>query len=250
MSTRKAVAAALFVLIVAGCTSTEASVSASPSTSPSPAASASPSVSVTATPSPSAPPAPAPDPVVTAGPLTVPGEFSFGINDFGGVSYGQPYDSYVSALGPTVHASACGDENLPSVYPASPVASWELFLIVPWDDPNLAWLDWDTKAFLLVNPQVTPLTAQSGPVGPRGLRLGTSEATIEAMFPAEAAVTTTRSAGYPPNYDTPITERVFSIADLDGGPMIITTVGGYVATMMWGDPAYAVPARGFLRCQS
>jgi hypothetical protein len=242
MNTKTAVAAVLLVFIVAGCTSNEASVSANASSTP--AASASPSASVTASPT------PAPGPVTTAGPLTVAGEFSFGISDFGGVPYGQPFGGYASALGPTVHAAGCGDENFSSVYPASPVASWELFLIVPWDDPNATWGAWDTKAFLLVNPQVTPLTTQSGPVGPRGLRLGTPVATIEAMFPAEAAATTTRAAGYPPDYDVTITERVFSIANLDGGPMIITTVNGYVATMMWGDPAYVVPARGFLRCQS
>jgi len=180
----------------------------------------------------------------------VPGEFSFGISDFGGVPYGQPYDGYVSALGPTVHQSACGDENFPSVYPGSPAALWELFLIVPWDDPSLVWLDWDTKAFLLTVPSETLPTTQIGPVGPRGLRLGTPEATIEAMFPAEAAVSTTRATNILLFDDSEIvvTERVFTIADVDGGPMIITTVDGYVATIMWGDPAYVTTSRGFLRC--
>ena len=122
--------------------------------------------------------------------------------------------------------------------------------MVNWDDPNVAWLNWDTKAFLLVDPQVTLPTTQIGPVGPRGLRLGTPEATIEAMFPAEAAASTTRTGTYLSPDPVDITERVFTIADLDGGPMIITTASGVVATMMWGDPAYVVPARGFLRCQS
>ncbi len=188
--------------------------------------------------------------MITAGPLTVAGEFSFGITDFGGVQYGQPFEDYASLLGPTVHQTACGDENFPAVVPGSSASFWWLNLIVPWDDPNLAWLDWDTKAFLLTIQSENLPTAPTGPVGPRGLRLGTPEATIEAMFPAEAAASTTRLTPVVLSDDTEvtITERVFSVADLDGGPMIITTVDGYVATIMWGDPAYVTAARGFLRC--
>lgn len=182
-----------------------------------------------------------------AGPLTVAGEFSFGSSDFGGVPYGQPWDGYASALGPTLQLGGCGDENFPTLW--GPGLGWELFLMVNWDDPNVAWRDWDTKAFLLVGPSGVP-TTQIGPVGPRGLRLGTPEATIEAMFPAEAAISTTRTSPYPPEYDTPITERVFTIADLDGGPMIITTLDGFAATFMWGDPSYVSAERGFLRCRS
>jgi hypothetical protein len=244
MKTTAAVAAAFLASLVAGCTSPGASVSVTPTLEPTPIAS--PSASATPTPSPT----PTSDPVITAGPLTVAGEFSFGSSDFGGVPYGLPYDTYVGALGPTVHQSACGDENLPSIAPGSAVANWELFLIVNWDDPAVAWLDWDTKAFLLVDPQVALPIAPTGPVGPRGLRLGTPEATVEAMFPAEAAVTTTRTGTYLNPDPIIITERVFTIADLDGGPMIITTADGVVATMMWGDPAYVDPGRGFLRCPS
>jgi hypothetical protein len=185
--------------------------------------------------------------VITAGPLTVAGELTFGHDNFGGLPYGQPWEGYASALAPTLQLGGCGDENFPTLW--GPGLGWEVFMMVNWDDPNVAWRDWDTKAFLLVGPSGVP-TTQIGPVGPRGLRLGTPEATIEAMFPAEAAISTTRTAPYPPDYDTPITERVFTIADLDGGPMIITTLDGYAATFMWGDPSYVSAARGFLRCQS
>jgi hypothetical protein len=198
-------------------------------------------------------PASTPDPVVTAGPLTVAGEFSFGISDFGGQPYGLPYEDYASLLGPTVHQTACGDENFPAVVPGSSASFWWLNLVVPWDDPNLAWLDWDTKAFLLNIQSYTRPTTPTGPVGPRGLRLGTPEATIEAMFPAEAAATTTRTTTYfnfATDADENITERLFTIPDLDGGPMIISVVDGYVASMMWGDPAYVVPERSFLRCNT
>ncbi len=247
MNTKTAVVAAFIAFLLAGCTQSDVSTSTSPTLEPT--LIASPSPSTTVTPNPPPPPAPTPTPI-NAGPLTVAGEFSFGISDFGGVPYDQPWDTYVGALGPTVRASACGEENFPSVYPGSPVASWELFLMVNWDDPNVAWRNWDTKSFLLVDPQVALPTTQIGPVGPRGLRLGTPEATIEAMFPAEAAVTTTRTGTYLSPDPVTITERVFTIADLDGGPMIITTADGVVATIMWGDPSYVSAQRGFLRCQS
>ncbi len=94
------------------------------------------------------------------------------------------------------------------------------------------------QAFLLVVQFDTLPTTHIGLVGPRGLRLGTPTATIEAMFPAEAAVITTRVTTVIGDSAVDITERMFSIADVGGGPMIIGTVGGNVSTIMWGDPAY------------
>jgi hypothetical protein len=151
-------------------------------------------------------------------------------------------------------ASACGDAVFPSLYPIGPDAGvWELFLMINWDDPSVDPDDWTVRSFLLVTPSTTPLTQQAGPVGPRGLRLGTPESTIEAMFPAEAAASTQRSTTYydfATDAEATAVERVFTIADVGGGPMVITTADGYVATLMWGNPAYVSAQRGFLRCFS
>lgn len=193
---------------------------------------------------------------MAAGPLQIAGELSFGSGNFGGLPYGQAVDVYQNPVSYPIALDlasyACGDDNFPSVYATSPTPrGWELFLMTNWDAPGVQWLNWDVESFLLVVPSETVSTSQLGPVGPRGLRLGTEESVIEAMFPAEAAATTTRSTDlfeYSSKSEVTITERVFSIGDIDGGPMIITTVDGHVATIMWGNPDYVSVERGFLRC--
>ncbi len=131
----------------------------------------------------------------------------------------MPYDQaatvFAPNISPAVHLSACGD-----IY-TSPM----LF------------------------PDTLP-TTQIGPVGPRGLRLGTPTATIEAMFPAGAALTTPRVTTVIGDSAVDITERMFSIANVGGGPMNIGTVGGNVSTITWGDPAYVYVQGGRLRCPS
>ena len=255
MTTRSAVATALLVLAAAGCAPPGASVSAGPSSSPTPAVSATPSPSATVPPPPPTPSTTTSPGPIDAGPLVVAGEYAFGPDNFGGVLLGQSVEGYGLSLGNAVMASACGEDTFPSLYPtAFSPATWELFLTVPWDEPSVAKDDWTVKSFLLVVPNDPFPTTQIGPVGPRGLRLGTPEATIEAMFPAEAAASTTRQTtfiDFATDSEVTITERVFSIADVGGGPMVITTTGGFVATIMWGnDPAYVSASRGFLRCTS
>lgn len=128
---------------------------------------------------------------------------------------------------------------------------WALFLLTDWQDPNVAQGNETVQAFELVVQAETVPTSQIGPVGPLGLRLGTPESVIEAMFPAEASASTLRYTTvliFATDTEEQVAERVFTIQNVDGGPMIITTVDGYVATIMWGNPAYVYPQRGFLRC--
>lgn len=169
--------------------------------------------------------------------------------------YHQAATVYAPNISPAVHESACGDiYTSPMLFPDTPsTPPWGLFLITNWNEPGLAPGAATVQAFLLVVQSDNLPTTQIGPVGPRGLRLGTPTATIEAMFPAEAAVTTTRVTtvfDFGGNTEVDITERMFSIADVGGGPMIIGTVGGNVSTIMWGDPAYVFVQGGVLRCTS
>ncbi len=187
---------------------------------------------------------------MTAGPLQVPGEISFGFDHFGGMPYDQAASVYAPNISPPVHESACGDiYTSPMLFPDTPsTPPWGLFLITNWNEPGVAQGAATVQAFLLVVQSDTLPTTQIGPVGPRGLRLGTPTATIEVMFPAEAAVTTSRVTTVIGDSAVDITERMFSIADVGGGPMIIGTVGGYVTTIMWGNPAYVYVQGGILRC--
>ncbi len=236
MLTRTAVAAVFIVFVVAGCTPPEASVSASPSAAPTVSTTTTTSASAPANPSPSTLSTPTatsdPGPLAIAGPLTVAGEVSFGITDFGGLPYDQAASVYPANVSPSVHMSACGDAVSPMLFPDIPsTPPWSVMLLTNWNQPGLAQGTETVKAFLLVVQSDNLPTTPMGPVGPRGIRLGTPTATIEAMFPAEAAVTTSRTAtvfdfGGDPEKD--ITERIFNIADVDGGPMIITTVDGDV----------------------
>lgn len=236
------------VALVAGCTPSGDLASISPT-----------STSTTMAPTTSLPPPPSASPMPTsgipnnAGPLTVPGELAFGNSDFGGLPYGQTASVYGANLSSAVHESACGDiDTSPMLFANNPsTPPWGLFLITNWNDPGVATGSATVEAFLLVVQSETLPTTQIGPVGPRGLRLGTPRETIEAMFPAEAAVTTQRMTTVidsATDTEINITERVFSIADVDGGPMIITTVGDQVATIMWGNPNYVYVQRGTLRC--
>jgi hypothetical protein len=245
MNTRTTVAAAFIAVLVQGC----ASPTASPSSSPTPEPSVSPSV--TDTPSPTATPEPVP--VINAGPLTVAGEVTFGPTDFGGMPYGQAATAYAPNITPAVHESACGDiYTSPMLFADTPsTPPWGLFLITNWNDPAVTPGAATVQAFLLVVQSDSLPTAPMGPVGPRGLRLGTPTATIETMFPAEAAVTTQRVTtvlDFATDSELAISERMFSVADVDGGPMIIGTVGDNVSTIMWGNPAYVYAQRGILRC--
>ncbi len=256
MKSNAAVAAAFLACIAAGCASTGASDTPNPSNTPAvttsappPPAPPTPSATPSATPT---PPAPSPSPI-NAGPLVVANEYSFGPDNFGGVLLGQSFEGYGLSLGNAVRASACGDAVFPSLYPtAFSPAGWELFLMLNWDDPSVAPDDYTVKSFLLVVPNDPFPTTQRGPVGPRGIRLGTPESTVEAMFPAEAAASTTRQTTYydfATDAEVTVTERVFTMADVGGGPMVITTLDGHVVTIMWGnDPAYVSQSRGFLRC--
>lgn len=253
MSTRTAFAAGL-ILIATGCASPADDPSASPTLVST--TTASPSVEASATPSPSTAPTPSQAPGdIVAGPLQLPGEISFASEHFGGMPYHQAATVYAPNISPAVHESACGDiYTSPMLFPDTPsTPPWGLFLITNWNEPGLAPGAATVQAFLLVVQSDNLPTTQIGPVGPRGLRLGTPTATIEAMFPAEAAVTTTRVTtvfDFGGNTEVDITERMFSIADVGGGPMIIGTVGGNVSTIMWGDPAYVFVQGGVLRCTS
>jgi len=249
MKTTTAVAAAFLVSLVAGCTSPGASVSGTPTPEPTPIA----SPSASATPASSPTPTSDPGPLANAGPLTVPGEVSFGATDFGGIPYNQAASVFAPNISPAVTESACGDIVSPMLFSGTPsTPPWGLFLITDWNDPAVAPGAEKVQAFLLVVQSDNLPTAPMGPVGPRGLRLGTPTATIEAMFPAEAAVTTERVSTIlvGGSTETDVTERMFSIADVDGGPMIIGTVGANVSTIMWGNPAYVNVQRGTLRCDT
>lgn len=243
MTIRTVFAVVLMAAVVGGCTSP----SASPSTSPA----STPTVTVT-TSSPASTPTPTAT-QMTAGPLTVPGEIPFGSDNFGGVAWGLPAADYSGQVG-SVHDSACGDAVSPMLFADNPsTPPWGLFLMTNWQDPNVAPGSETVQAFELVVQAETVPTTQIGPVGPLGLRLGTPESVIEAMFPVEAGATTLRYTTvliFATDTEEQVAERVFTIQDVGGGPMIITTVDGYVVTIMWGNPAYVYPQNGRLRCTS
>ena len=251
MTSRTVVTAAIFISLLAGCASEDEP--ASPTTTPDPTVVASPGpTEIPTSPASATPtPTPTPSPEPSAGPLTIAGEYTFGHNHFGNVLLYQNVDGYYITLGNDVHSSACGDAaTAPTLYPTTVTpATWELFLVTNWDDP--AVVNPTVQSFLLVVPSDVLPTTQVGPVGPRGLRLGTAESVIETMFPAEAAASTQRSTpilDFATDSEITIVERVFTIADVEGSPMVITTVDGYVATIMWGDPAYVSAQQGRLRC--
>jgi hypothetical protein len=249
MKTRMAVPIVSLVLLVAGCASPTATPSNVPtqesttSTAPTPA----PTPALT----PHSTPTPTSNPVITAGPLSVPGELNFGSDDFGGVAYGQAASVYEGSVS-GVHMSACGDiATAPMLFADNPsTPPWGLFLKTNWDAPGVALADATVQAFLLVIQSQTRPTSPIGPVGPLGIRLGTPEATIESMFPVEAANLNYRSTTIfgltDPEYI--VSERMVSIADVDGGPMVIGIHDGVVVTIMWGNPAYVHTQLGQLWC--
>jgi hypothetical protein len=250
MKTRMAVPIVSLVLLVAGCASPTATPSNVPtqesttSTAPTPAPT--PALTPHSTPTPTA------NPVITAGPLTVPGELNFGSDNFGGVVYGQAASVYGSSIS-GVHLSACGDiATGPMLFANNPsTPPWAVFLKTNWDAPGVALADATVQSFLLVVQSLTRPTSPIGPVGPLGIRLGTPQATIESMFPAEAANLNYRSTTVidpVTSEGVNVSERIISIADVDGGPMIIGMVDGVVSTIMWGNPDYVHPQLGRLLC--
>ncbi|MBN2177075.1 MAG: hypothetical protein JW722_05385 [Demequinaceae bacterium] len=126
-----------------------------------------------------------------------------------------------------------------------------MFLKTDWDAPGVGLANATVQSFLLVVQSQTRPTSPIGPVGPLGIRLGTPEATIVSMFPTEAAnlnYRTTTIIDYATDAEVNVSERIISIADVDGGPMIISILDGVVVTIMWGNPDFVHPQLGQLYC--
>jgi hypothetical protein len=158
---------------------------------------------------------------------------------------------YGTNLAPAVTLSACGDAVSPMLFASNPsTPPWGLFLITNWQAPGVALADATVQSFELVIQSQDHPNSPIGPVGPLGLRLGTAEATIQTMFPVEwgnhnsrsTVVTDANGSG------SVVSERIVSVADVGGGPMILGVADGVVVTIMWGNPDFVHQQLGMLWC--
>ncbi len=187
-----------------------------------------------------APPAPAP--TVSSTPYASPAllvqwpyDTTFTYHGIGTIETGATYAELEESSGWRSNSNSCSS-MAQLLYSPTIESSWLLLAIAAhpnkiYDDKNS--MNLEIGSFLLSGGYPdSDITGKYGPVGPQGIRLGTAEADVKAMFPDATTFVTVN------DWDQ-ATYKNF-IVSANGKPrMAIATSDGTVVMIAWGSPATA-----------